>query len=249
MRSTDAAHLDEALRANDEALALLETLPLDDDARFVERLTIARVDRGLLLERLGRSEEAALVFDSAVALLDSPVAAGVPERSCLLAVACANLANACASRGTSDPAASARDAARRALDAIVSDEEADAGAAEAGLLARHVLCRLIATTLARGDGRVSPIPDEVHEGTDLVDEALSIVRAWEQQGVTRFRPLARDFLAFGARLYARYQPQFLHEFLEETLDPARSSPAFVGSEDVQSAVRAAVTGGHHEPGS
>jgi hypothetical protein len=185
------------------------------------------------------------VLDSAVALLDSPVAAGVADRTYFLAVACANLANAYVSRGTPELAGPAREAARRALDLVAEEERTDPGAADVALLARHVLCRLLASTLARREGHDTTIPEEVHEGTDLVDEALGIAQVWEQQGVTRFRSLAGDFLTFGARLYARYQPQFLREFLDESLDPTHSSPAFVGSEEIQSAVRAVVDGGDH----
>ena len=81
--------------------------------------------------------------------------------------------------------------------------------------------------------------DDVHEATDLADEGLALVRPWESVGTTRFRALAYDLFRFGARVYALYQPHFLDEFIDENMDPAHSSDAFVGSDEMQAAAREA----------
>ena len=104
-------------------------------------------------------------------------------------------------------------------------------AAAAGLRARHVLCRLSAHRLTQADDGAG-MPEDVHEATDAVDEGLAVVRSWEQRGVDAFRGVAFDLFRFGARVYARYQPQFLDEFINDNMDPARSSPEYVESPDM-----------------
>jgi hypothetical protein len=81
--------------------------------------------------------------------------------------------------------------------------------------------------------------EDVHEATDVADEALELARHWERQGVSRFRPIAYDLFRFGARLYAVYQPQFLDEFVADNLDPARSSADYVESAEMQAAAHEA----------
>ena len=76
------------------------------------------------------------------------------------------------------------------------------------------------------------MPEDVHEATDAVDDGLALVRSWEQRGVRCFRPLAFDLFRFGARVYARYQPQFLEEFIDDNLNPALSSAGYVESPEM-----------------
>ena len=47
-----------------------------------------------------------------------------------------------------------------------------------------------------------------------------------------FRPLAFDLFRFGARVYARYQPQFLDEFIDDNINPEASSPGYVESPEM-----------------
>src|SRR5690348_13469524 len=85
-----------------------------------------------------------------------------------------------------------------------------------------------ATALVACAGEVTMLED-VHDATDLVDEGLSLVRCWEQRGLTHFRGLAGDLFRFGARVYGGYQPHFLSEFVRENMDPRRSSRDYVES--------------------
>jgi hypothetical protein len=78
------------------------------------------------------------------------------------------------------------------------------------------------------------MPEDVHDATDLVDEGLSLVRYWEQRGLTHFRGLAADLFRFGARVYGGYQPHFLSEFVRENMDPRRSSRGYVESPEIGS---------------
>ena len=83
------------------------------------------------------------------------------------------------------------------------------------------------------------MPDDVHEATDAVDDGLALVRRWEQRGVESFRAVAFELFRFGARVYARYQPQFLDEFIADNMDPALSSPGYVNDPDMRLAAHEA----------
>src|SRR5262249_40525569 len=134
--------------------------------------------------------------------------------------------------GTTVSDMAARGAARRTIALVAQREWEEASVAEAGLKARHVLCQTIARRLSScAPADVTP-PDDVHDGTDLVDEGLSLVRHWEQRGLTHFRGLASDLFRFGARVYGRYQPHFLVEFVRENIDPRRSSRDYVESPEI-----------------
>ncbi len=119
-------------------------------------------------------------------------------------------------------------------------EHEDAAAAEAGLKARHVLCRIAARRLSV-QAESETVLEDVHDATDLADEGLGLVREWERRGVDRFRNLASDLFRFGARVYACYQPRFLHEFLSEQLDPQQSAHSYVQSREMQDAAREIVS--------
>lgn len=83
------------------------------------------------------------------------------------------------------------------------------------------------------DAVTNATAEDVHEATDLADEALALVQHWEQRGVTRFRELACDFFRFGAHVYARYQPHFLQEFINDQLNPAHVSADFIESPEMR----------------
>src|SRR5262245_21020978 len=213
-RLEDTAHHDLPRHAFDEAIALLRTLPLHDDARFSKRLAIALQNRALAIVAHDRSAttDAANALTEAIVVLDEASALENDERDYLLAVVWLNLASVRVSETTIDSDVAARDAARRTLALVASRESEEAAAAEAGLKARHVLCQTIARRLSARGLDDTTMTEDVHEATDLADEGLSLVRHWEQLGVTRFRHLASDLFRFGARVFLRYQPHFVSEF-------------------------------------
>ncbi len=210
-----------ALGAYDEALALLRPLPLADDARFSKRLAIALQNRALVLaaQNPPATTDAIAALVEAIAVLDHAESMDPLERDYLLAVVWMNLANTQASEATSVSDLAAWEAARRALALVKTREHEDAAVAEAGLKARHVLCQIAGRRLAAQAESEAVMADvvmaDVHDATDLADEGLGLVREWERRGVDRFRNLASDLFRFGARVYAYYQPHFLHEFLSE----------------------------------
>ncbi|HEX4346783.1 MAG TPA: hypothetical protein VHZ73_04385 [Vicinamibacterales bacterium] len=221
-----------ALGAYDEAVALLRPLALDDDVRFPRRLAIAYQNRALVLvsQDPPATADAAATLTEAIAVLEQSGA--FDDREHLLAVVWMNLANVHAIAGTDGSDLAARHAAQHAIAQVAPHEREYIGAAQVGLSARVVVCQTIARRLpnvAAGD----TMPEEVHEATDFVDEGLSVVRHWEQQGPTPFRNIAADLFRFGARVYIHYQPHFLNEFVRENLDPEGSSQEYVESAEMQ----------------
>lgn len=240
VRLGGADRLASALASYDEAIALLGPLPMSEDPRFARRLAMAHHNRALGLQSSGNAGSAAVItgFEQALAVLDRDDAALIPDLGYLRAVVWMNLANARAGEGTPAARALARAAALTAISHVAARESTDLDAADAGLKARHVLCRSVADRIAPDPSR-EVMSDDVHEATDVADEGLSLVRAWEQQGVSRFRGIACDLFRFGARVYAIYQPHFLDEFIDENSDPSRSSEGYVSSAEMRAALEEA----------
>jgi hypothetical protein len=238
LTSLGPAHHALALHAYDEALAVLRLLPLQDDARFPRRLAIAYQNRALVLaaQNPPATEDAIATLVDAIAVLDHAGAMDASERGYLLAVAWINLANIHAAQDTIAADLAAQAAARHALALVKAQEHDNAAAAEAGIQARHVLCHIAAPRLSVKRESESVMAN-VHDATDLADDGLDLVREWEQRAVDSFRNLASDLFRFGARGYAHYQPQFLHEFLSEQLDPRQSTHSYVQSREMQDAAR------------
>jgi len=237
VRLNDRAPLAAALSSYDEAIDVLLPLPLDENPLYPRHLAMAYQNRGLALIARGEDGdigEAAGAFADSIAVLDHEHSQGIDDRDRLRAVVWVNLANLRSLESSVDAHIAAHDAATQALGYVADTEESDPAAADAGLRARHVLCRLCADRLSQA-GDEADIPEDVHEATDAVDDGLSLVRSWEQRGLALFRPLAFDLFRFGARVYARYQPQFLEEFIDDNMNPARSSPEYVESPDMMMA--------------
>lgn len=230
----ESRHL--AVDAYDTALTLIALLPLSD-ARVRRRSIIAHQNRGLALLVVGRPDDAIASLQMATRLADDTSIDWPVEVTGLRAAVWSNLGKALLESQRPDAAEAARLAARRAVDAVDASRAAtDVDAAMPALIGRHVWCQAIARLMterpAAGDAWRRPL---VHEATDAVDEGLALARAWEQQGVDRFRPVATDLVRFGIRIYRQYQPQFFDEFVAENFDPTESSPAWLGSVDMRAA--------------
>ena len=242
VRRGDPARLADALDAYDQGIAAVSRLPLAEDPRYPRRLAIGFQNRALALRGRGRESlgPATASFLDAVDVLEQDCSASIPDRSQLLATVWVNIADTHAPYASSSSSALAFNAVDRAIRLVADREDAEPEAATVGLKARHVRCLALAVALS------SELPDEqrtalVHDATDAVDDALALVRRWEQKGIGAFRGLASDLVRFGARVYAQYQPQFLEEFITEQTDAAGSSPAFVECEEMRAAADEAWT--------
>lgn len=241
MRLGNSEQMQSALCAYDEGIALLRDLPLHEDWRFPRRLAIAHQNRGLALQSHDTSAIATAVeeFAKAIEVLEHEQSAQIPDRLYLLAAVWMNLANVRLAEESSQSERLAEEAARRAITLVTSLETDDVHSAEVGMKARHVLCQAIAQRLSQIPNTHAKIPEAVHEATDAADTGLALARRWEKSGVESFRPIARDLFLFGMRVYAKYQPQFLAEFVSENEDPTQSSFGYVESEEMRFAAREA----------
>lgn len=206
-----------AMAAYQAALALLGQLRLDADPRFPRRLAIAHRKRGLALLMQGGPLVAVAVteFRAAIRVLEQPASQVIGDRPYLLATSWVSLADAQATDASDASCLEAMTSAGHALHLVHEAERADSNAAAVGLKARHVYCRALAQCLPPPIDGSPSLLDAVHLATDAADDGLSLARHWEALGVARFRSVADDLFRFGARVYARYQPQFLYEFVIE----------------------------------
>ena len=210
-----ASDLAAAMAACDAALTLLCELPLAADPRFPRRLAIAYQNLGMaLLVHGGAAVTAAITaFRAAIRVVDNAAGQGIADGTYLLATAWVSLADAQATDPSDTSCRDAMASAGSALHLVRDTERTDPNAAAVGLKARHVFCRALARCLPPAGQSPPSLCDDVHLGTDAADEGLALARHWQALGTTRFQSVADDLFRFGARLYARYQPQFLCEFV------------------------------------
>jgi tetratricopeptide (TPR) repeat protein len=203
-----------ALVAYEQAIALLRPLPVADNPSWANSLGAAWMNHGQLLHRvhgLTRAPAALASFDAAAAVL-RPLAAGEnPWARRNLAGTELNRANLLLDLARPAEAAAA---ARAALSLCSAAERSDLVDADLALKARRALGDAIGQLL------VVPGADQdalATEASDVVDEALAVVRHWHGQNAAAFRLLALRFFRYGTQLYRFHQPHFLAEFIHENL--------------------------------
>lgn len=215
--------LREALRSYDQALRVMANLPLDTNPLFRQRMAVAWLNRGITLEALGTESALLQAIDSfgqTLSTLES--ATDIPNRDQMMAAAWMNRGNVWLKTGTVK-AADAREAARCAVKGIAQLERQYLVCAEIGIKSRHIWCQAIATLVEQSDAAEKDAL--FSEATDVVDEALEIIRDWHARGFRRFGVLAGELFRFGVRVYQIHQPHFLEEFRREN-QPLESEPGF-----------------------
>ncbi len=231
----------EAIKSYDEALTLLESLPLEENTLYPRRLAITWINRGIALqqqEASGGRWEAVECFREAIEVLEHPSGGEIADGWSLLAGTWTNLAGALMGAGEEDEEG-ARSAAHKALALIKSSERTNVLSAEAGLKARHVLCRLAVKSILNK----RPLSKVVMtEATDAVEEALALTRHWKFGGATGLAPLVREIFRFGCRIYENSLPHFLAEFLMEGLAPEAFDEAIFRDPETLDAAQAAIWG-------
>jgi len=213
----DQASLTAALEAYDEAIRRLRLLPLTERASWAISLGAALMNRGHLLHRLHGVNQAAIAlaaFEEAAAVLRVLPDDGSPWARRNLAGTLVNRANLLLDLGQPDAAGGV---ARDALILAAPHERAHPIEADLALKARRALGDALGHLL------VVPGADQeslAREASDLVEDALALIRHWTQQEPAAFRGLALRFFHYGAQLYRYHQPHFLAEFIEENVPPA-----------------------------
>lgn len=229
----NATALAAALVAYEQAIAVLRTLPLDENPAWANSLGAAWMNRGQLLHRLhglARAKDALASFDAAVAVLQ-PLASGEnPWARRNLAGTQLNRANLLLDLARPAEAAAA---ARVALALCLAQQRTDPVEADLALKARRslgdALGQLLVAPRANQDALAA-------EASDVVDEALAVIRHWRLRDETAFRSLAGRFFRYGTQLYRFHQPHFLAEFIRENLPLAGAEFRVIALDAVDAAL-------------
>ena len=203
-----------ALAAYEQAIALLRTLPLAGNPSWANSLGAACMNYGQLLHRVhgtARADEALAAFGEAEALLRPLPSTDTPWPRRNLAGTLLNRANLLLDLARH---AEAVVTAREALALCAPLAQAEFLEADLALKSRRALCDALGRLLVRPDADQAALAGEA---SDVIDDALALVRHWAARGATALQPLAERFFFYGAQLYRINQPHFLPEFLEENL--------------------------------
>lgn len=216
-----------ALTWHNRGLSLQMGKTQDFSCAAVESLDQALATMGVdaPLPSVSREAEACAKDGDASPPIPRPDVPGITDLAELRLVGCAwmNRGNVLLDVAGFDSCAAARLSAQNSLAWLAGLERSDRPGAEASLKASHVLCRaitgIVTATRPPSAGARTRLLDEA---SDVVDDALSLIRHWEKAGETQFRQLGQDIFRFGARLYQVHQPRYLVEFILEALDPRHS---------------------------
>jgi len=210
----DPISLEASLAAYHEAIALLRQVPLAENPATANSLGAALMNRGHLLHRLhgvGQAAVALAAFADAMTILRDLPADENPWPRRNLVGTLVNRANLLLDLGQF-PAAT--DAAHDALILAVPYEQDEIVDADLGLKSRRVLADALGQLLVAPGANQAAL---AREASDLVDDALALIRHWAARGETSFQPLAQRFFHYGTQLYRLHQPHFLAEFIQENI--------------------------------
>jgi hypothetical protein len=223
-----------ALSAYAQAITLLQTRPPGDDPGWANSLGAACMNHGQLLHRvhgLTRADEALASFDAAVAALRGLPAGDSPWPRRNLAGTQLNRANLLLDLGRQ---AAAAVAAREALALSQATEHTELVDADLALKSRRALGDALGRLLVAPDADQASLASEA---SDIVDDALALVRRWTARGENAFLALGARFFRYGTQLNRLHQPHFLAEFVEENL-PLGAEFRIIALEAVEAALAA-----------
>jgi tetratricopeptide (TPR) repeat protein len=226
----DAA--DASVRAFDEAIAVLRTLPFETVPDDRNHYGAAWVNRGHAQMTTGDFAGAIASFESAIGVLAPLPLEANPYFLLNLTGAWTNLAQAHLALVQTERATAfvqAGAAAENALGLLAPVERAHPAFTEMSLRARRALVTALGEQLVHADVQGTPTAELASAASDAVDEGLSLARLCEEHGITHLRPLALRLFRMGAQLYRLHQPHFLAEFVLETFEV----PNFAADADFQ----------------
>jgi tetratricopeptide (TPR) repeat protein len=204
---------DEALAAYTRAIEIAGGLVLDEKPSFRVLLASCRINLGNLHHRFARLDEAIVNYDGAVTALGN-----LPRSGHRLA--CHHAATAWTNRGEAllakdNIAGAAAESARMALGQFEGRSLDGAAEAKLSLRALGVMARGLESAVRVA--RSVPGADAIAELTDIAERGFGIALAHRDRAPDVFDPFISWFFSFGSRIYGRYQPQFLAEYLDEGL--------------------------------
>lgn len=204
-----------ALAAYERAIAVLRTLPLETNASWANSFGAACLNHGQLLHRVhgkARAAEALVSFESATRVLRPIIpAANHPWPRRNLAGTLLNRANLLLDLGR---AADAVTAAREAIALSNPTATTELIDADLTLKAQRTLCDALGQLLVVRDADQEALATEA---SDVVDDAMALIRQWAARDAGAFADLAPRFFHFGTQLYRLHQRHFLAEFIGENL--------------------------------
>jgi tetratricopeptide (TPR) repeat protein len=204
-----------ALESFGRAIETAGGLPLDEKPSFRILLASCWINTGNLHQRLLRIPEAINAYESAVEALGTLPSSG--HR-----MACHHAATAWINRGealhTAGDARRPEDAVESAQSAFGHIEGRNLGCsvdAKLSVRALRVMARGVETLFRR---RSISGADGIARLTDLAERGLDLAFGGHEVDPGFFDPFILWFFSFGGRIYGLYQPQFLAEFLNESLN-------------------------------
>lgn len=212
-RGESPAQLAEARLAYGQSLEIALGLPLDEKPAFRVLLASCRINLGCLLGRLSSTASAVGECERAVAALGPLPAAGHRLARHHAATAWINRGEFLL--GLVGGAREAVDSARTAQRLIEGTGHGSPAEAKLRLRALVVIARGLESSM-RGAG-AAPGADALAELTDVTESGVEIALARREGAPEIFDPFVAWFFSVGSRVYGRYQPHFLSEYLAETL--------------------------------
>lgn len=242
MQEGDGPNLTEAITSYAQAITVFRQLPVTENARWANSFGAALMNHGQLIHRVhghARASESFASFDRAISIL-VPLCATEPSDTNpwprrILAGTLLNRANLLIDLANFETAAPS---ARHALALSAPTERAEPVDAELSLKSRRAICDTLGQLL------VAPGADQAliaSEASDLVDDALELIRHWSAQGQPAFTSLASRFFRFGTQLYRSHQVHFLGEFITENISIAGSEGKAIALESIDTALAAQPT--------
>jgi tetratricopeptide (TPR) repeat protein len=229
----DRVSLQGALDAYAEAITLFRPLPLSENPSWTNSLGAALMNRGQLLHRLHgvtQSAPALAAFDEAVSLLRAMPASDNPWPRRNLAGTLLNRANLLLDLARREEASVS---AREALVLCLPRERFESVDADLALKSRRVLCDALGQLIVTAGADQTAL---AAEASDLVDDALALIKDWTGRGENSFHSLALRFFRFGTQLYRFHQPHFLAEFIRENLSPTSAEFRLIALDVIEAAL-------------
>lgn len=239
-RLTTPAGRDDARQGYAAAITLLQDRPSPSERAS---LAAAWMNRGLLHVQEGSLDlaEAVHCLEQARAVFTALPLDAHPAFRCNAAAAALNLSSAWMQKDQgASPAA--RTAAQEAIELARPLAGTDRTAAVLQLAATQQFCAVTRGTWAGADEAAREARSQT---SDRLDDALALVRDWEQRAPGQLQAPARQIFRIAARFYAQHLPRFTAEFLAENLDPTRAPATWAADPQVRAVATEAAARAWH----
>jgi hypothetical protein len=233
-----------AAREYGRAIEIARALPLGEKPSFRVLLASSWINLGNLRLGAGAFCEAVSAYDGAIDSLGGLPESGHRLASHHAATAWTNRGEALLLAGKPEDPALAVASARRALACAGRRGIERSAEAKLALRALRVLANGLETLLGSG----SATAERVGELTDVAERGIELALCSRSSAPDVFDPFTAWFFSFGSRAYGRHQPQFLAEYIGETLRRVDSREAPRLAAGLRTVARQATAGALEELG-